>query len=57
MSAEIIVVEEVDWEKSPEIHRKVCSILAGYAWDTNNPCVKESQKHLKSLSEVCRDIG
>jgi flavin-dependent dehydrogenase len=42
--------------KAPQIKAMICSVLAGYAWDTNNPCVKEPKRHLKSLSEVCKDI-
>ncbi len=39
--------------KAPQIKAMICSVLAGYAWDTNNPCVKEPQRRLKALSEVC----
>jgi flavin-dependent dehydrogenase len=42
--------------KAPQIKAMICSVLAGYAWDTNNPCVKEPQRRLKSLSEVCKSI-
>lgn len=38
---------------SPEIRRKVCSILAGYAWDLNNPYVAETKRRLATLEEVC----
>lgn len=37
------------------IKNKVCSILAGYAWDTNNPLVKHSQRRLKALAESCSE--
>jgi hypothetical protein len=31
----------------------ICSILAGYAWDTNNPYVRDSERRLKVLAELC----
>lgn len=40
-------------EQQPEIRRKICSILAGYAWDESNPYVRESKRHLKTLEEIC----
>lgn len=39
---------------NPKIKQMVCSILAGYAWDTTNPYVKESQRRLSTLAEICR---
>lgn len=38
---------------SPEIRRMICSILAGYAWDENNPYVSEAKRRLRTLSEIC----
>jgi len=38
----------------PEIRRMISSILAGYAWDTNNPFVASPQRRLRMLSELCR---
>lgn len=44
----------VYYEKAqPEIRRMVCSILAGYAWDTNNPYVTDSRRRLRVLAEIC----
>jgi flavin-dependent dehydrogenase len=44
----------VYYEKAkPEIRRMICSILAGYAWDTNNPYVVESRRRLRVLAEYC----
>ncbi|OOF65644.1 NAD(P)/FAD-dependent oxidoreductase [Rodentibacter sp. Ppn85] len=37
----------------PEIRQMISSILAGYAWDTNNPYVAKSAARLKALAEVC----
>lgn len=38
----------------PEIRRMISSILAGYAWDENNPYVAEPQRRLRVLAELCR---
>jgi len=37
----------------PEIKRMICSILAGYAWDENNPYVAEPKRRLQVLAELC----
>lgn len=37
----------------PDIRRMICSILAGYAWDTKNPYVAEPQRRLSVLEQVC----
>ncbi|MGC4010248.1 MAG: NAD(P)/FAD-dependent oxidoreductase [Pseudomonas sp.] len=46
---DVIFYEKAD----PEIRRMICSILAGYAWDTRNPFVAEPQRRLRVLSEIC----
>jgi len=38
--------------KSAEVKRQVCSVLAGYAWDLNNPYVERPQR-LRSLELLC----
>lgn len=38
---------------APEIRRMLCSILAGYAWDTKNPYVAEPARRLAVLEQVC----
>lgn len=40
--------------QSPEIRQMVCAILAGYAWDQQNPYVKESKRRMKTLAELCQ---
>ena len=32
----------------------ICSVLAGYAWDRDNPFVKESERRVNVLAEICR---
>jgi flavin-dependent dehydrogenase len=41
--------------QQPEIKAMICSILAGYAWDENNPYVKNARSRLDTLVELCRD--
>lgn len=38
--------------QNPEIREMVCSVLAGYVWDRNNPYVKEPRR-LGALEELC----
>lgn len=37
----------------PELRAKICSILAGYAWDRKNPYVAETKRRLAVLEELC----
>ncbi|CZF83749.1 p-hydroxybenzoate hydroxylase [Grimontia celer] len=39
----------------PKIKRMVCSILAGYAWDTDNPYVDEPVRRLDTLAKICAE--
>lgn len=38
---------------SAEIRRMISAILAGYAWDQNNPFVVESKRRLSVLEQLC----
>lgn len=40
-------------DKSEQIKEMISSVLAGYAWDTKNPYVKDPSR-LKVLAELCR---
>tara|TARA_Y100001956_G_C4128762_1_gene192097 strand:+ start:5963 stop:7213 length:1251 start_codon:yes stop_codon:yes gene_type:complete len=42
-------------DPNPRIKAMISSILAGYAWDTENPYVKNSQQRLETLAEVIRE--
>jgi flavin-dependent dehydrogenase len=43
-------------EKQPQIHAMICSVLAGYAWDTANPYTgQHSSRRLRALAAACRD--
>jgi flavin-dependent dehydrogenase len=37
----------------PDIRRMICSILAGYAWDTSNPFVAEPERRLDMVARLC----
>lgn len=37
-----------------DMKEKVCAVLAGYVWDTDNPFVKKHQTALKTLANVIR---
>jgi flavin-dependent dehydrogenase len=38
---------------TPDIRRMIASILAGYAWDTDNPYVAQAKRRLSVLEELC----
>lgn len=40
---------------SKNVKEKIASILAGYAWDDDNPYVKEPQKRLNTLVSLCQE--
>ena len=41
-------------EAEPEIKKQICSVLAGYVWDLDNPFVKKHDRVLKSLASMLR---
>ncbi|MCG8312888.1 MAG: tryptophan 7-halogenase [Pseudomonadales bacterium] len=41
-------------QKNPKVKAMVSSILAGYAWDENNPYVAESRRRVDVLAQICR---
>jgi hypothetical protein len=41
--------------QDPAVRRMICSVLAGYAWDTSNPYTgPHAHRRLKTLAEMCR---
>lgn len=38
----------------PKVRQMICAILAGYAWDENNPYVSQPERRLTALAELCR---
>lgn len=49
-------LQDVIFHQQPNLRIKqmISSILAGYAWDQNNPYVKNSEQRLNTLSELIR---
>ncbi len=41
----------------PEIKAKICSILAGYAWDETNDYVTDAKRKLSVLAKVCETLN
>jgi flavin-dependent dehydrogenase len=42
-------------DKTPTIHRMICSVLAGYAWDPANPYNgPQSARRLRAVAAMCR---
>jgi len=39
--------------QAPDIRRMICAILAGYAWDTDNPYVAQPKRRLGVLEGMC----
>jgi flavin-dependent dehydrogenase len=42
--------------REPKVERMICSILAGYAWDVDNPYVAKPRR-LKALAELCQGMS
>jgi flavin-dependent dehydrogenase len=41
--------------QQPKVRRMICSVLAGYAWDRENPYTgPQSARRLRTLAEICR---
>ncbi len=40
--------------QDPEIKKQICSVLAGYVWDLDNPFVKKHEKAVKSLASIIK---
>lgn len=41
-------------DQRADIKAMISSILAGYAWDVDNPFVRDSERRLNVLAEICR---
>jgi flavin-dependent dehydrogenase len=42
--------------RPPRVYEMLCSVLAGYAWDTGNPYVGQSGRRLRVLAEALRTL-
>jgi flavin-dependent dehydrogenase len=47
-------LEKIFFAKNPdlEIKRQICSVLAGYVWDQNNPFVRDHERAVKRLAKL-----
>lgn len=41
--------------RPPRVYELLCSVLAGYAWDTDNPYVGHSGRRLRALAQTLRN--
>lgn len=41
-------------DQDPEVKKMICSVLAGYVWDTDNPYVKEHDTALRKLAKTIK---
>lgn len=50
------ILPEIFFAPNPDLTNKkqICSVLAGYVWDLENPFVRKHERALKSLVEVIR---
>jgi hypothetical protein len=39
-------------KRSTDVKRKIISVLAGYAWDTDNPFVRDPKRYLAAIREL-----
>lgn len=44
-------------DSNPKIKQMICAILAGYAWDEENPFVAEPERRLKVVAELCKPLA
>lgn len=49
-------LHEIFFVKNPqvEIKNQICSVLAGYVWDLNNPFVRQHEKAIASLAKLIK---
>jgi len=41
-------------DTQPEsLKKQICSVLAGYVWDADNPCVREHERAVKNMAAAC----
>lgn len=49
-------LHEIFFNKNQDdsVKRQICSVLAGYVWDLNNPWVKKHERAVRSLAHIIR---
>jgi flavin-dependent dehydrogenase len=43
--------------KPENFQNQICSVLAGYVWDQNNPCVQQHQRVVDTIANACRMLA
>ena len=43
--------------RSEQVMNQICSVLAGYVWDTTNPFVRTSEKTVRTLARYLEHMG
>jgi flavin-dependent dehydrogenase len=43
--------------KTESFQQQICSILAGYVWDTQNPCVREHERAVNAIVQACTELN
>jgi flavin-dependent dehydrogenase len=43
-------------QKPENFQNQICSVLAGYVWDQDNPCVRDHQRVVDSIANACREL-
>ncbi|MCU7844743.1 MAG: tryptophan 7-halogenase [Candidatus Thiodiazotropha sp. (ex Monitilora ramsayi)] len=42
----------------PEVFQnQICSVLAGYVWDQENPCVRQHARAVDAIAKTCREMA
>ncbi|MET0042622.1 MAG: tryptophan 7-halogenase, partial [Candidatus Thiodiazotropha sp. 6PLUC3] len=43
--------------KPDEMQQQICSVLAGYVWDSDNPCVRDHERTVDIVAQACEQYG
>lgn len=43
-------------EKTESFLNQICSILAGYVWDEENPCVRQHERAVETIARACTQL-
>ncbi|MES9852543.1 MAG: NAD(P)/FAD-dependent oxidoreductase [Candidatus Thiodiazotropha sp. L084R] len=43
--------------KPDEMQQQICSVLAGYVWDSDNPCVRDHERTVDIIAQACEQYG
>lgn len=44
-------------KKTKSFHDQICSILAGYVWDEENPCVRDHNRAIDAIALACAELN